>query len=171
MIYGIAASLLYKRLARSQSGSLPLVRPGSVLSLWPVAALAGSNSSRTRFPSTICRVNSLASFPNRSTGFFGCLVSGVSTPMSRTRSPLCRRRVSPSTTRSTTSKSPCVAVWSAGLKKAARSATRTIPGRDHFQERRRATVNDGARFMGMRFGSVKGARITLSTACRQDSVA
>ena len=39
---------------------------------------------------------------------------------------------------SRTSKSPWVMAWSGGLKKAAMSATRTIPGRDHFQERRRA---------------------------------
>jgi hypothetical protein len=39
-----------------------------------------------------------ASFPKYSTGFLGCLVSGVSTPIRRTLSPLLKIIVSPSTT-------------------------------------------------------------------------
>lgn len=60
-----------------------------------------SYSSRTRFPSAIRRVNAVASSPKYWTGFRGSFVSGVSTPISRTRSPPSSSSVSPSMTRLT----------------------------------------------------------------------
>ena len=60
-----------------------------------------SNSSCTMRPSTAFRVYSEASSPHGSAGRPGCLVSGVSTPINRTRWPVSNRSVSPSTTRAT----------------------------------------------------------------------
>ena len=51
-------------------------------------------------------VKALASFPKQPTGRFGSLVSGVSIPMSRTRSPPATSMVSPSITRATATSTP-----------------------------------------------------------------
>ena len=92
---------------------------------------------------TRCRVNADASLLKYSTGLLGCFVSGVSTPIRRTRSPVPSMSVSPSTTRWTYSKSAGeVTPWSGGFARAANSATMTSPGIVHFQEASRQVSRD-----------------------------
>jgi hypothetical protein len=112
----IASSLVFDR---------HLKMAGPLYSDWSEFFLAAQ-----RKRSLLCR--------NTQPACLGCLVSGVSTPMSHTRSPVPSTTVSPSTTRWTYSKSAGeVMPLSGGFEKAATSATMTIPEIDHRQERRR----------------------------------
>ncbi len=63
-------------------------------------------------------------------GFVGCLVSGVSTPMRRTRSPFSITSVSPSITRSTTRELPSIGATRPAILQPSR--LRTAPNCNAF---------------------------------------